>query len=152
MDGQVASDHPAYPRPIRRGIESHARYVTRELDMLALEEKNVVEAALCTACVIGDSLVRLTRALGDDRRLRILRRLTNGDYSLQELAEYFQMPKTTLLHHLVILRSVGIVRVSPGANGKYSLRAGMPLELSRLLDRYLPASLTSSSRPTSSLR
>jgi DNA-binding transcriptional ArsR family regulator len=86
-----------------------------------------------------DRLVRLTRALGDERRLRILRRLTTGDYSLQELAEHMRMPKTTLLHHLVILRSVGIVRVSPGANGKYSFRPGAPLELSRLLDRYLPA-------------
>jgi DNA-binding transcriptional ArsR family regulator len=91
-----------------------------------------------------ERLVRLSRALGDERRLRILRRLTTGDYSLQELAEYFRMPKTTLLHHLVMLRSVGIVRVSPGPNGKYSLRAGMPLELSRLLDRYLPASGTNS--------
>ena len=86
-----------------------------------------------------ERLVRLTRALGDERRLRILRRLTTGDYSLQELAEHFAIPKTTLLHHLVILRSVGIVRVSHGANGRYSLRAGMPLELLRLLDRYLPA-------------
>lgn len=99
-----------------------------------------------------ERLVRLSRALGDERRLRILRRLTTGDYSLQELAEHFRMPKTTLLHHLVMLRSVGIVRVSPGPNGKYSLRAGMPLELSRLLDRYLPASGTSGSAGFPGLR
>ncbi|CAN5772248.1 hypothetical protein BH23CHL7_BH23CHL7_05780 [soil metagenome] len=84
-----------------------------------------------------ERLVRLTRALGDERRLRILRRLTAGDYSLQDLAEYFAMPKTTLLHHLVMLRSVGIVRVD--ASGLYSLNTAMPLELLRLLDRYLPA-------------
>lgn len=86
-----------------------------------------------------DRLVRLTRALGDERRLRILRRLTAGDYSLQELSDHFAIPKTTLLHHLVILRSVGIVRVAAGSNGRYSLRPGMPLELHRLLDGYLPA-------------
>jgi DNA-binding transcriptional ArsR family regulator len=92
-----------------------------------------------------DRLVRLSRALGDERRLRILRRLTTGDYSLQELSEHFAIPKTTLLHHLVILRSVGIVSVAAGANGRYSLRPGMPLELHRLLDGYLPAVRTDAS-------
>ena len=86
-----------------------------------------------------DRLVRLTRALGDERRLRILRRLTTGDYSLHELSEHFGIPKTTLLHHLVALRAAGIVRVTGGTSGKYTLRAGMPLELIRLLDAYLPA-------------
>lgn len=84
-------------------------------------------------------LVQLARALGDERRLRVLRRLTTGNYTLQELSEHFGIPKTTLLHHLVILRSVGIVRVGPGTNGRYSLRADMPMELHRLLDGYLPA-------------
>jgi len=84
-------------------------------------------------------LVQLARALGDDRRLRVLRRLTTGSYTLQELSEHFGIPKTTLLHHLVMLRSVGIVRVGPGTSGRYSLRAGMPVELHRLLDGYLPA-------------
>lgn len=93
-----------------------------------------------------DRLVRLARALGDERRLRILRHLTTGDYSLQELSEHFAIPKTTLLHHLVILRSVGIVRVAAGANGRYSLRPGMPLELHRLLDGYLPAVRTDAQR------
>jgi hypothetical protein len=39
----------------------------------------------------------------------------------------------------VILRSAGIVRVEAGANGRYSLRAGMPTELNRLVEGYLPA-------------
>jgi len=86
-----------------------------------------------------DRLVNLAKALGDERRLRILRRLTVGPYTLQELADHFGIPKTTLLHHLVILRSAGIVRVGPGPSGKYSLRPEMPLELHRLLDGYLPA-------------
>ena len=84
-------------------------------------------------------LVQLARALGDERRLRVLRRLTVGSFTLQELSEHFGIPKTTLLHHLVILRSVGIVRVGSGPAGRYSLRAGMPVELHRLLEGYLPA-------------
>ena len=85
-----------------------------------------------------DRLVSLAKALGDERRLRILRRLTVGSYTLQELADHFEIPKSTLLHHLVILRSAGIVRVGPGQLGQYSLRAEMPVELHRLLDGYLP--------------
>lgn len=97
-----------------------------------------------------DRLVSLAKALGDERRLRILRRLTVGSYTLQELADHFEIPKSTLLHHLVILRSAGIVRVGPGQMGKYSLRAEMPLELHRLLDGYLPPVPAVSSAPASS--
>jgi len=86
-----------------------------------------------------DRLVQLAKALGDERRLRLLRRLTTGNFTLQELADHFGLSKSTLLHHLVILRSAGIVRVETGPNGRYSLRPGMPVELQRLLDGYLPA-------------
>lgn len=89
-----------------------------------------------------DRLVRLASALGDDRRLRILRRLTTGSHSLHELSRHFGLPKTTLLHHLAILRSAGIVRVAPGSGGKYSLGTGMAPELHRLIDAYLPGART----------
>jgi DNA-binding transcriptional ArsR family regulator len=85
-----------------------------------------------------DRLVSLAKALGDERRLRILRRLASGSYTLQELSEHFEIPKTTLLHHLVILRAAGIVRVGAGTSGRYSLRHDVPRELARLLDAYLP--------------
>ena len=85
-----------------------------------------------------DRLVSLAKALGDERRLRILRRLSGGSYTLQELADHFAIPKTTLLHHLVMLRAAGIVRVGPGTAGRYSLRPEVPRELQRLLEAYLP--------------
>lgn len=86
-----------------------------------------------------DRLVRLTRAFGDERRLRILRQLLGGSYTLQELAEQLGTPNTTLLHHLVILRSAGIVQIGSDARGRYRLRHGTIRELYRLLDGYLPA-------------
>jgi DNA-binding transcriptional ArsR family regulator len=88
-----------------------------------------------------DRLVRIASALGDERRLRILRKLTTGSYSLHDLSRHFGLPKTTLLHHLSILRAAGIVKNGSGSgtNGKYSLRAGTPVELHRLLQAYLPA-------------
>lgn len=85
-----------------------------------------------------DRLVALAKALGDERRLRVLRRLSTGPATLQELADHFAIPKTTLLHHLVILRAAGIVRVGPGNAGRYSLRPEVPRELQRLLEAYLP--------------
>jgi DNA-binding transcriptional ArsR family regulator len=85
-----------------------------------------------------ERLIAIAKALGDERRLRVLRRLTTGSFTLQELADHFGIPKTTLLHHLVILRAAGIVRVGPGTSGRYSLRPDVPHELSRLLEAYLP--------------
>jgi DNA-binding transcriptional ArsR family regulator len=99
-----------------------------------------------------DRLVSLASALGDERRLRILRRLTTGSYSLQELSRYFEIPKTTLLHHLAILRSAGIVRAGPGTQGKYGLRTGTSVEIHRLLDVYLPAARPAPERTTRDLR
>lgn len=100
-----------------------------------------------------DRLVRLASALGDERRLRILRKLTTGSYSLHDLSRHFGLPKTTLLHHLAILRSAGIVKNGSGSgtNGRYSLRSGTPVELHRLLDAYLPAAHARSERATATI-
>ena len=54
-------------------------------------------------------LVRLSKALGDEKRLRILRALADGEKSLMELAEMFGLAKTTMHHHMIILRSAGLV-------------------------------------------
>ena len=86
-------------------------------------------------------LVRLSKAFADERRLRILKRLTVDDYTLQELAEHFEIPKSTMLHHLVILRSAGVVRLkgSPTAV-RYSLRDGAVFDQATMLEAYLARS------------
>jgi hypothetical protein len=68
------------------------------------------------------SLTRTLRALGDERRLRILHHLGGGDLRLAELARRTGMPATTLLHHVAILRAAGLVQPLPGDRG-YGLRA-----------------------------
>jgi DNA-binding transcriptional ArsR family regulator len=81
-------------------------------------------------------LVRLYKALADDRRLRILKKLTTGSYTLQEIADDFGVAKTTMHHHLAILRSAGLVRVQSDEK-LYSLRQdGMP-NIGQMLDSYL---------------
>jgi DNA-binding transcriptional ArsR family regulator len=54
-----------------------------------------------------------------------------------ELAERVDLAKSTAHHHLRILRSAGLVRVTVGEQKSYSLRReGVP-EAARLLDAYL---------------
>lgn len=82
-------------------------------------------------------LVDLYKALGDERRLRMLSILNEGDAGLMEIAERVDLAKSTTHHHLRILRSAGLVRVTVGENKSYSLRReGVP-EAARLLDAYL---------------
>jgi DNA-binding transcriptional ArsR family regulator len=82
-------------------------------------------------------LVDLYKALGDERRLRMLSILSEGDAGLMEIAERVELAKSTAHHHLRILRSAGLVRVTVGETKSYSLRReGLP-EAARLLDAYL---------------
>jgi DNA-binding transcriptional ArsR family regulator len=54
-------------------------------------------------------LRELGRALGDDTRIRILQELRAGDRTLVGLCSALRSPRTTLLHHLALLRSAGLV-------------------------------------------
>jgi DNA-binding transcriptional ArsR family regulator len=81
-------------------------------------------------------LIRLTKALGDEKRLRILRALAQGPRSLVELSELLDVPKTTMHHHMVTLRSAGLVSVGAGSKD-YRLRADVLPNLAQMLGGYL---------------
>ena len=81
-------------------------------------------------------LVRLCKAFADERRLRILKKLTMGDYSLQEVADDFGVVKSTMNHHFMILRTAALVRLRTSDN-QYSLRHEAIAEMCELLDAYL---------------
>lgn len=83
-------------------------------------------------------LVRLSKALADEKRLRILRALADGERSLMELAETFGVAKTTMHHHMIILRSAGLVSVGVGSK-RYRLRSETVPDLGALLSGYLSA-------------
>jgi DNA-binding transcriptional ArsR family regulator len=65
-------------------------------------------------------LVRRLRALADERRLRLLRRLSVERATLQELATEFDLPKTTLHHHLAVLRAAGLIHLRDDATRQYT--------------------------------
>jgi DNA-binding transcriptional ArsR family regulator len=83
-------------------------------------------------------LVRLSKALGDEKRLRILRALAEGEKGLMELADMFGVAKTTMHHHLIVLRSAGLISAVVGAK-RYRLRDEAVPDVGTLLNAYLAA-------------
>ena len=89
-------------------------------------------------------LVNTYKALSDERRLRILRRLSEGDAGLDELTEVLGLSKSTVHHHMSILRSAGLVRVHvPAEKGHvqrtYGLRDAALGDATGFLNSYLRA-------------
>lgn len=82
-------------------------------------------------------LVKIYKALGDERRLRILRRLSKAPASLAELVDEMGGSKSTIHHHLMLLRSAGLLRVTLGTEKEYSLRADVVPETAAVLHAYI---------------
>lgn len=88
-------------------------------------------------------LVRAYKALGDERRLRILRRLSEGETTLDELTQMLGLSKSTVHHHIRILRGAGLIRVhvepeeTKLKTTRYTLREQSLSDAGGLLDSYL---------------
>ena len=82
-------------------------------------------------------LVAMYRALGDERRLRLLRILAEGPITLADITARVDLAKSTVHHHLSILRQAGLVRVAIGADKEYSLRRDSVPEVARMLAGFL---------------
>lgn len=87
-------------------------------------------------------LVRTYKALSDERRLRILRRLSEGPASLDDLTEMLELTKSTVHHHITLLRGAGLIRVhipeeKSSREKNYSLREQTLADATGYLDSYL---------------
>lgn len=82
-------------------------------------------------------LVEVYKALGDERRLRLLRILAEGSKSLADVTESIGLAKSTVHHHLSILRQAGLVLITIGADKEYSLRHDAIPEAADLLAGFL---------------
>lgn len=80
------------------------------------------------------SLVLHYRALGDENRLRLLKLLHERDRTLQEFTEALDLAKSTIHHHLALLRSAGLVRLD-GAT--YTLKTALLHQSDKQLTAYL---------------
>ena len=65
------------------------------------------------------ALVRLHRALGDETRLRILKLLASRDLYLTEIAQQLDLSKPTIKHHMIQLRSAGLVTITDSGSVMY---------------------------------
>ncbi|HKD94046.1 MAG TPA: helix-turn-helix domain-containing protein [Gaiellaceae bacterium] len=81
-------------------------------------------------------LVRIYKALGDESRLKLLKRLQNGPISLTDAAKEIGLAKSTTHHHLAILRQAGFVLIQEG-DDTYTLRPDMRPEPGALLTQFL---------------
>ena len=79
--------------------------------------------------------LRIFKALADERRLRTLQALPPEGASLQDMTELLGWPKTTVHHHLLVLRSVGLVRST--ADHRFVPRLDTVPEAAAALERYL---------------
>ena len=79
-------------------------------------------------------LVLKHKALGDDARLRIVKLLSESNRSLQDLTEQLNIGKSTIHHHLKILRAAKLVEI---IESKYSLKMDVIELLFKELDIYL---------------
>jgi DNA-binding transcriptional ArsR family regulator len=81
-------------------------------------------------------LATLYRALGEENRLRLLRRLAGGTCTLQELTDHVGLAKSTVHGHLLALRTSGLVALDV-VESRYSLRPGALDAAGITLDAYL---------------
>jgi DNA-binding transcriptional ArsR family regulator len=86
-------------------------------------------------------LVKLTNALGDRVRLEVLAALKDRELSIRQLGEHLDLPRSTLRHHLSVLRMAGLIRPVQAAGGfsSYSFRREAVEDVTALLRRYLGA-------------
>jgi DNA-binding transcriptional ArsR family regulator len=104
-------------------------------------DTKIVCYGLAEAHVAGDEppnpLVAAYKALGDETRLRILRRLAEGPATLAELTELTGLAKSTVHGHLLVLRTGGLVVADVSKRTGYRLRRETLAESAALLDSYL---------------
>jgi DNA-binding transcriptional ArsR family regulator len=79
-------------------------------------------------------LLELARAVGDKTRMNLMTLLLSGEKTANELARGMHAPRTTLLHHLAILRAAGLIHVTvtPGGATVYRLQPNVFAELAEV--------------------
>jgi DNA-binding transcriptional ArsR family regulator len=82
-------------------------------------------------------LARVYKALADEGRLRLLKRLEEGPLTLTAAADELGLAKSTAHHHLAILRHAGFVVIRDADEHEYSLRRDVLPQAGELLSTYL---------------
>ena len=84
------------------------------------------------------ALLKLFKALSDEGRLRLLRRMSTGPISLTEATEELGVTKATAHHHLSILRQAGLLSMrGEGRAIRYAVRGDPPAIAREALAAYV---------------
>ncbi len=86
------------------------------------------------------ALTRMARALSDESRLRILRFLGEGEGTFTDIVKFTGLAKSTVHHHMMMLRAAGLVRTyfnPKGTPERYGQRPGAAEALKRGFEGYL---------------
>jgi DNA-binding transcriptional ArsR family regulator len=85
------------------------------------------------------ALLKLFKALSDEGRLKLLRRMSAGPISLGEATAELDVTKATAHHHLSILRQAGLVSIrGEGRSTRYTLREEPTTVATEALAAYVP--------------
>ena len=87
-----------------------------------------------------NELLRFTKALGDEKRLKILEFLSHGSHTFTDIVSEIGMAKGNIHHHLSILRGAGLVNIhirNEQNTFYYSANKGMAEVFSRMVDQFL---------------
>jgi DNA-binding transcriptional ArsR family regulator len=96
------------------------------------------ESAAETGVMGPAQLARFYKALGDEGRLTVLKRLAEGPLTLLEAAEALGVAKSTAHHHLGLLRHAGLVLIrEEGGDKTYSLRRDLLPQAGEILNSFL---------------
>jgi DNA-binding transcriptional ArsR family regulator len=93
---------------------------------------------------VDPQLAGLYRALGDETRLRLLKRLAAGRATFGQLSKEMGLAKSTLHQHALILRTAGLVRLHLSSGSGLELNPRLP-RLDRLLKDFLGSGVTTDS-------
>jgi DNA-binding transcriptional ArsR family regulator len=99
----------------------------------------VVPARLDLAADDPANVLKVTKALADETRLRMLRHLAGGEASLAELVAAVGVAKSTAHHHTVVLRDAGFIVSSFDDDRRYRLRTDQVEGVGRLVADFLAA-------------
>jgi DNA-binding transcriptional ArsR family regulator len=108
-------------------------------------EMTLVLYPVSDASVQGDAfgpparLVRLAKALADEGRLRVLHALRERELTAREIAERLGVPRTSIFHHILILKDAGLVRSVPSDRNRtrFELRVDAIPDIGELLEQFL---------------
>jgi DNA-binding transcriptional ArsR family regulator len=84
-------------------------------------------------------LLRMTKALSDPTRLRLLRYVAHEPKTLWEMQSDLNQSSEMLMHHLLILRVAGLLRIHLRGDGneRFSIRTDGASELQMFLETYI---------------